>query len=112
MSCPRCAEDTAPGANFCRACGARLGRACPSCRHVNLPDSRFCTACGVALPEASPSVAPAVYTPRQLASRILTSRTAMEGERKHVTILFADLKGSMELLGDLDPEEARKLLDP
>src|SRR5207247_3087817 len=55
---------------------------------------------------------PDSYTPRHLAERILTSRAALEGERKQVTILFADLKGSMELLADRDPEEARKILDP
>ena len=58
------------------------------------------------------SPAPESYTPRHLAEKILTSRAALEGERKQVTVLFADLKGSMELLADRDPEEARKLLDP
>src|SRR4029434_558393 len=52
------------------------------------------------------------YTPPYLAEKILTSKTALEGERKQVTVLFADLKGSMELLADRDPEEARRLLDP
>jgi class 3 adenylate cyclase len=56
--------------------------------------------------------APESYTPKHLAERILTSKSALEGERKQVTVLFADLKGSMELLADRDPEEARKLLDP
>ena len=56
--------------------------------------------------------APESYTPKHLAERILTSKAALEGERKQVTILFADLKGSMELLADRDPEEARKILDP
>ncbi len=56
--------------------------------------------------------APEAYTPKHLAERILTSKAALEGERKQVTVLFADLKGSMELLADRDPEEARKLLDP
>ena len=55
---------------------------------------------------------PRVYTPKHLAEKILTSKSALEGERKQVTVLFADLKGSMELLADRDPEEARKLLDP
>jgi class 3 adenylate cyclase/tetratricopeptide (TPR) repeat protein len=55
---------------------------------------------------------PRSYTPRHLAEKILTSKTALEGERKQVTVLFADLKGSMELLADRDPEEARQLLDP
>ena len=60
---------------------------------------------------ASPQV-PLSYTPSHLAEKILTSKTALEGERKQVTVLFADLKGSMELLADRDPEEARQLLDP
>jgi class 3 adenylate cyclase len=55
---------------------------------------------------------PDAYTPKHLAEKILTSKAALEGERKQVTVLFADLKGSMELLADRDPEEARKLLDP
>jgi class 3 adenylate cyclase len=67
-----------------------------------------------------PAVAPAAlrftspesYTPKHLAERILNSKAALEGERKQVTVLFADLKGSMELLADRDPEEARKPLDP
>jgi class 3 adenylate cyclase/tetratricopeptide (TPR) repeat protein len=61
---------------------------------------------------ATKSPSPQAYTPRHLAEKILTSRSALEGERKQVTVLFADLKGSMELLADRDPEEARKLLDP
>src|ERR671923_1593686 len=70
------------------------------------------------VPAAAPSVvepppqAPLAYTPPYLAEKILTSRSALEGERKQVTVLFADLKGSMELLADRDPEEARQLLDP
>jgi class 3 adenylate cyclase len=56
--------------------------------------------------------APETYTPRHLAEKILTSKAALEGERKQVTVLFADLKGSMELLANRDPEEARRILDP
>jgi class 3 adenylate cyclase len=66
--------------------------------------------------EPSPAIRPAqeplAYTPAYLAEKILTSRSALEGERKQVTVLFADLKGSMELLADRDPEEARQILDP
>ena len=61
---------------------------------------------------AEPVRAPHAYTPPHLAEKILTSRSALAGERKQVTVLFADLKGSMELLADRDPEEARQLLDP
>jgi class 3 adenylate cyclase len=67
---------------------------------------------GSTTPAAARFAAPQSYTPKHLAERILTSRAALEGERKQVTVLFADLKGSMELLADRDPEEARKLLDP
>ena len=67
---------------------------------------------GTAAPVEPPAQAPLTYTPPYLAEKILTSRSALEGERKQVTVLFADLKGSMELLADRDPEEARQLLDP
>src|SRR5262245_29425477 len=63
-------------------------------------------------PARAPARAPLAYTPPYLAEKILTSKSALEGERKQVTVLFADLKGSMELLADRDPEEARQLLDP
>src|SRR5262249_8663837 len=78
--------------------------------------ARFCLQCGApvtsgaAAPLRSP--APDSYTPKHLAEKILTSKSALEGERKQVTVLFADLKGSMELLADRDPEHARKILDP
>jgi class 3 adenylate cyclase/tetratricopeptide (TPR) repeat protein len=67
---------------------------------------------GTAAPTVLPVQAPLAYTPPYLADKILTSRSALEGERKQVTVLFADLKGSMELLAERDPEEARHLLDP
>jgi class 3 adenylate cyclase/tetratricopeptide (TPR) repeat protein len=81
---------------------------------VNPAENRFCGQCAAPLYGAAPPrfATPEAYTPRYLAERILTSRAALEGERKHVTVLFADLKGSMELLADRDPEEARRILDP
>src|SRR5262249_24553934 len=63
-------------------------------------------------PVASPGQTPLTYTPPYLAEKILTSRSALEGERKQVTVLFADLRGSTELIRDLDPEAAQHLLDP
>jgi len=77
-------------------------------------DASFCLECGqpVGAPTAPRHVSPEAYTPKHLAEKILSSKSALEGERKHVTILFADLKGSMELLADRNPEEARKILDP
>jgi len=116
MKCLRCHEPNPPQARFCSDCGARLVAVCPACG-VELPDrARFCSACGqrVTPPsdDAVPARPPAAYTPKHLAERILTSRAVLEGERKRVTVLFADVKGSMELLIDRDPEEARALLDP
>jgi class 3 adenylate cyclase/tetratricopeptide (TPR) repeat protein len=114
MRCPRCQADNAIDARFCEDCGARLALACPQCGAEVSPGKRFCRSCGTALPggSAAPSPVPASYTPKHLAEMILTSKAALEGERKQVTVLFADLKGSMELLADRDPEDARKVLDP
>ena len=114
MTCPRCRQSNPPGARFCSDCGARLGLVCGACGHALADGARFCARCGHAAPidDAAASRAPASYTPKHLAERILTSRAVLEGERKQVTVLFADVKGSMELLTDRDPEEARALLDP
>jgi class 3 adenylate cyclase/tetratricopeptide (TPR) repeat protein len=114
MKCPRCQHENPLGQKFCGECGARLAMACASCGASNPPGQKFCGECGAGLaPEAAGKpVSPESYTPRHLAEKILTSKAALEGERKQVTVLFADLKGSMELLADRDPEEARKILDP
>ena len=114
MDCPRCQARNREGVRFCEDCGGRLDLACPSCGAAVLPEKKFCGACGasvLAQPADRPP-SPQAYTPLHLAEKILTSKSALEGERKQVTVLFADLKGSMELLTDRDPEEARKLLDP
>jgi class 3 adenylate cyclase len=99
---------------FCGQCAAPLASTCPSCGAANPAENKFCGQCAAPLPTTPTTKFPAPdsYTPKHLAERILTSRAALEGERKQVTVLFADLKGSMELLADRDPEEARKLLDP
>ena len=116
MRCPGCQHENPAGSNFCLGCGPRLALACAGCG-ADLPaEARFCNKCGapVAARSGGPArfASPGTYTPRHLAEKILTSKSALEGERKQVTVLFADLKGSMELLADRDPEEARKLLDP
>jgi class 3 adenylate cyclase len=114
VNCPRCQAENDAGARFCEDCGARLEAACPNCGTPVTPGKKFCRSCGAAL-TAEPAgrfASPDSYIPKHLAEKILTSRAALEGERKQVTVLFADLKGSMELLADRDPEEARKLLDP
>ena len=114
MKCSRCRHDNPAGVKFCGECGARLDAACPACGAGNLASNKFCHHCGTSL-SAAPAAkfaAPSAFTPAHLAERILTSRGALDGERKQVTVLFADLKGSMELLAERDPEEARKILDP
>jgi class 3 adenylate cyclase len=117
MTCSRCQAENREGRRFCAECGASLALACPACGFSNEPNERFCGGCGASM-RSSPTVAPPKfgapesYTPKHLAEKILTSKAALEGERKQVTVLFADLKGSMELLADRDPEEARRLLDP
>jgi class 3 adenylate cyclase/tetratricopeptide (TPR) repeat protein len=100
---------------FCGQCASPLGRRCPHCGFDNPSGFAFCGQCATPLTEPPPAPhpqAPRRYTPSHLAEKILTSKAALEGERKQVTVLFADLKGSMELLADRDPEEARALLDP
>ncbi|HSF04548.1 MAG TPA: adenylate/guanylate cyclase domain-containing protein [Methylomirabilota bacterium] len=115
MKCPRCQQDNPPQAKTCLECGAPLSLRCAGCG-TDLPaNAKFCLECGrpaggsAPVARASP---PDAYTPKHLAERILASKAALEGERKQVTVLFADLKSSLELLADRDPEEARKLLDP
>src|SRR6266852_741978 len=114
MQCPRCHAENAAGMRFCGQCAAPLASVCPSCGAANPPENKFCGQCAAPLGQHTrPRFAsPDAYTPQHLAERILTSKAALEGERKQVTILFADMKGSMELLADRDPEEARRLLDP
>ena len=112
MQCSRCQHANPDDAFFCDECGARLEAICPGCGDANRAGAKFCRRCGQPL-TATPKVdPPRAYTPSHLAEKILTSRSALEGERKQVTVLFADMKGSRELLADRDPEEARTLLDP
>ncbi len=95
MQCPQCARENPADAAFCNACGNRLESACPSCGRSNPPDAGFCNKCGQNLsetngagPAAVPKFAsPETYTPKYLAERILTSKAALEGERKQVTVL-------------------------
>jgi len=115
MQCPRCQYENRPQAKFCEECATPLTRVCSKCSSPLSPTAKFCPECAhpVAAGGAEPRFAsPDSYTPKHLANKILTSKSALEGERKQVTVLFADLKSSMELLADRDPEEARKLLDP
>jgi class 3 adenylate cyclase/tetratricopeptide (TPR) repeat protein len=120
MPCPRCYTDDPGDAAFCGECGARLELLCAGCGSTNRLVARFCQTCGQPLPQAEDPGrfarekygAPHTYTPRHLAEKILTSKASLEGERKQITVLFADLKASMELLAERDPEDARTVLDP
>jgi tetratricopeptide (TPR) repeat protein len=118
MRCPRCDADTPEGGKFCIECGTPLRARRPQCGADVLPRAKFCAECGTPLTAQSPALpavpapSPLSYTPGHLAEKILTSKTALEGERKQVTVLFADLKDSTELIRGLDPEAAQQLLDP
>ena len=114
MRYPRCEADTPDGARFCIECGTPPQ---PPVWGVQAPRAKFCSECGTPAHGADPSAActppaPGELHPTHLAEQILTSGAALEGERQRVILLFADLKGSVELLGDREPEESRRLLDP
>ena len=124
MRCPHCRHETRERARFCGACGASLESSvtCPGCAAVNPRGQKFCDACGESLAPAAGTPdtvhaagAPArdvrAYTPRHLAERILTTRGALEGERKQVSVLFADVVESMRLADRLGPEEWHHVLD-
>ena len=109
MQCPRCQTENREGRRFCGECGLSFASTCPSCGFLNEGTEKFCGGCGRSLTSSGAPAeprfhSPQAYTPKHLAEKILTSRAALEGERKQVTVLFADLKGSMELLADRDPE--------
>ena len=117
MKCPKCQHDNTAGAKFCEECAASLApaRICANCGSEVSPTAKFCAQCGHPQKPATDDprfASPKSYTPRHLADKILNSRAAIEGERKLVTVLFADIKGSVDLIADRDPEDAQKLLDP
>src|SRR5437867_1087710 len=119
MQCSRCQTQNRAGAQFCRQCGAGLSALCPRCNAAQEPGSRFCDACGADLagtPASAHAVtsappAPRAYTPKHLAEKILISRSALEGERKQVTVLFVDVSGFTALSARLDPEEVHQLMN-
>ncbi len=109
MRCRRCRHENPDAARFCVECGARLPATCASCG-AELPEAaKFCPACGAAVAAAAPR-APESYTPAHLAEKILTSRAALEGERKQVTVLFCDVVGSTGLAERLGAEAMHGLL--
>src|SRR6266436_5417617 len=114
MRCPSCNRDNPGDASFCEGCGANLELICPACKASVSPGARFCRKCGTAIGPTKAAVSTTVSSPK---SQILVAADgaaseAIDGERKTVTALFADIKGSTELMEDLDPEEARAIIDP
>jgi class 3 adenylate cyclase/tetratricopeptide (TPR) repeat protein len=119
MQCPRCGQDNRDEARFCRECGMAFGIPCSRCGSYLRAENKYCDNCGATVPMMGSglpvpplSVSPFFHTPSHLAKSILTSEASLEGERRQVTVLFSDMKGSTEYVADLDPEDARRLLDP
>ncbi|MBI3786602.1 MAG: AAA family ATPase [Deltaproteobacteria bacterium] len=129
MNCPACQHENRPGAKFCEECAAPIRNLCIGCGAELRLSAKFCDECGASLRDSGlgnrdssepisvsrapspPPRAPLSYTPKHLADKILQSKSALEGERKQVTVLFADVKGSMELAEQLDPEAWHAILD-
>jgi class 3 adenylate cyclase/tetratricopeptide (TPR) repeat protein len=113
VRCADCGKDNRDDARFCRGCGHALPRPCPACGAALPDDAAFCDRCGAraAAQPAPPTPAPASYTPAHLAARIRAGGAALEGERKLVTVLFADVVGSTAIAERIDPEEMRTLMD-
>ncbi|TMA62192.1 MAG: zinc-ribbon domain-containing protein [Deltaproteobacteria bacterium] len=116
MRCPRCRHENRETARFCGECGASLGRGipCPRCATFNPVSQRFCDSCGQQLASTGAverAREPRAYAPRHLIEKILTTRRALEGERKQVTVLFADMVDSMRLAERVDAEEWHRVVD-
>jgi len=112
MDCTSCQHENPPGSRFCLECGAALSLACAECGAELPAGAKFCNRCGTAVqgsgansPNLTTNLSTSNRPPRYLADKILQSKGALEGERKQVTVLFADVKGSMELAEEMDPEE-------
>ncbi len=103
MRCPRCAHENSGTASYCESCGSQLGITCSACSHVNRRGSQFCTQCSAQLPDS------VVALPSE---RLLKSLAETGGERKRLTVLFADIRNSTVLVGNLDPEIAMRRLQP
>jgi class 3 adenylate cyclase/tetratricopeptide (TPR) repeat protein len=115
MKCPKCQFENRERAKFCGKCGEKLSQVCPHCKSENPPDNKFCDECGQDLRESqAPPIdfeKPQSYTPKFLADKILTNRSSIEGERKLVTVLFADVANYTSMSERLDPEEVHQIMD-
>jgi class 3 adenylate cyclase len=111
-SCPKCETENRAEARFCDGCGNTLTLSCAGCGAELRPQARFCDGCGSPVAKAAAEPKPVRdYTPRHLVDKVLATRSALEGERKQVTVLFADVKGSLELSNSVDPEVWHEILD-
>jgi hypothetical protein len=116
MKCPQCQFENREGAKFCNQCASTLEIKCPECGNLNPPGSKFCNECASDLgrPREPPPIdysQPQSYTPKSLADKILTTRSSIEGERKLVTVLFADVANYTSIAEKLDPEEVHQIMD-
>ena len=116
MKCPECLTDNREEAKFCNACGHKFELTCPDCGTTNSPEAKFCDECGNELGKPQKTVPfdysePQSYTPKFLADKILTTRSSLEGERKLVTVLFADVANYTSMAEKLDPEEVHQIMD-
>ena len=119
MRCPSCQVEVPATSGFCGECGTSLPAACPACGQPSTPGQKFCGECGAALglrPGAARQslrrdAPPESYTPKHLAEKILSSREAFEGERKQVTVMFADVSGFTAMSTQLDPEDVHGIMD-
>jgi class 3 adenylate cyclase len=116
MRCPACGHENPEGAKFCNECAAKIELTCPRCAKINLPESKFCNECGQDLraPKETTPIdydQPQSYTPKHLAEKILNTRSALEGERKLVTVMFADVAGFTSLSEKLEPEEVHQIME-
>jgi class 3 adenylate cyclase/tetratricopeptide (TPR) repeat protein len=116
MKCPECDSHVRKGAKFCRKCGTELFVVCPQCRGENLLGDDFCEKCNSDLRRTketsfAESARPHSYTPKFLADKILKSRTSIEGERKVVTVLFADVANYTSMADKLDSEEVHQIME-
>ena len=114
MRCSNCGSENPVGKKFCGDCGAPLANCCTQCGADNPPGKPFCGDCGAALLAATPRSPALSGQVPEVATTIKQARasTTVDGERKTVTALFADIKGSTELMRELDPEDARAIIDP
>ncbi len=116
MKCSQCQSQNPEDAKFCNACGARLEPACPGCGRINPPGSNFCNGCGNNLRVQNNAITadtekPKSYTPKFLSDSFLKKQSAVEGERKPATVMFADVANSVPLFEKLDPEEVHWIID-